>query len=181
MPAAKTRDQGKTSFVKEVLIDNPLANTKAVNDAWSEAGMDGTISETLVNKMRARMGLTGQTCAASGAAKKGAEASTKRPSTGKKRGRKPSQEIGTNSERKTTHAATRSGKQNDLLVELEAELDRLLFRVMNLGELDEVESSLAEAADGCTMPSSQSIEPFGFLSETLKRSTPGKNPRRFFS
>ncbi len=144
MPAAKTRDQGKTSFVKEVLIDNPLANTKAVNDAWSEAGMDGTISETLVNKMRARMGLTGN-LRGKRTAKKGAEASTKRPSTGKKRGRKPSQEIGTNSERKTTHAATRSGKQNDLLVELEAELDRLLFRVMNLGELDEVESSLREA------------------------------------
>ncbi len=144
MPAAKTRDQGKTSFVKEVLIDNPLANTKAVNDAWSKAGMDGTISETLVNKMRARMGLTGN-LRGKRAAKKGAEASTKRPSTGKKRGRKPKQEIGTNSERKTRHAATGSGKQNDLLVELEAELDRLLFRVMNLGELDEVESSLREA------------------------------------
>ncbi len=41
MPATKTRDQGKTSFVKELLIDNPKANTKAVNDAWSKAGMDG--------------------------------------------------------------------------------------------------------------------------------------------
>ena len=127
-----------------MLIDDPLANTKAVNVAWSKAGMDGTISETLVNKMRAKMGLTGN-LRGKRAAEKGAEASTKRPYTGKKRGRKPKQETGTNSGRKTTPTATRSGKQNDHLVELEAELDRLLFRVMNLGGLEEVESCLREA------------------------------------
>ena len=70
----KTRDQGKTSFVKELLIDHPMANTKAVNEAWTTAGMDGTISETLVNKTRSHMGLAGNL-------------------RGKKRGRKPKQEI----------------------------------------------------------------------------------------
>src|SRR3954454_4498725 len=59
MPATATRSPGKTMFVKEVLLDNRLANTQAVNDAWKAAGMEGSISPTLVNKMRSRMGLTG--------------------------------------------------------------------------------------------------------------------------
>ena len=59
MPAATKRDRGKTTFVKEYLNDHPHANPKGVNEAWTEAGMEGTISETLVNKMRSTMGLSG--------------------------------------------------------------------------------------------------------------------------
>ena len=61
MPATATRNQGKTLFVKETLIDHPTANPKFVNDAWEKAGMEGTISDTLVNKMRSQLKLTGQT------------------------------------------------------------------------------------------------------------------------
>ena len=50
---------GKTSFVKEFLQENPHGNAAAVNEAWAAAGIDGTISPTLVNKMRASLGLTG--------------------------------------------------------------------------------------------------------------------------
>ena len=59
MPEAAAKNLGKTSFVKEILFDNPQANPTAVNEAWTAAGMDGTISATLVNKMRAELGLTG--------------------------------------------------------------------------------------------------------------------------
>src|SRR5271166_2277203 len=50
---------GKTMFVKEFLNDHPEGNVKAVNEAWTAAGFDGTISETLVYKARASLGLTG--------------------------------------------------------------------------------------------------------------------------
>ncbi len=140
MPATKTRDQGKTSFVKELLIDHPMANTKAVNEAWSAAGMEGSISETLVNKTRSTMGLAGN-LRGKRRTKIEAAASTKRPYTGKKRGRKPKQETVTIADGKAAPA----GKRNDRLVELEADLDRLLFRVMNEGELAQVENALREA------------------------------------
>src|SRR5271157_2107496 len=91
MPTAKTRDQGKTSFVKELLIDHPTANTKAVNKAWSAAGMEGTISETLVNKTRSHMGLAGNLRGKRGT--KTEALSTKRAYTGEKRGRKPKHET----------------------------------------------------------------------------------------
>ena len=57
--ATATRDQGKTGFVKEFLCDHPLGNVKAVNEAWAAAGKNGTIGSTLINKMRAQMGLSG--------------------------------------------------------------------------------------------------------------------------
>jgi len=55
--ATATRDQGKTSFVKEFLSDHPLGNVKAVNEAWAAAGMNGTIGSTLINKTRALLGV----------------------------------------------------------------------------------------------------------------------------
>jgi hypothetical protein len=54
------RDQGKSAFVGDVLTKDHQANTEAVNRAWTKAGHAGTISESLVNKIRSRMGLTGQ-------------------------------------------------------------------------------------------------------------------------
>src|SRR5271166_6635695 len=132
MPTVKPRDQGKTSFVKELLIHNPKANTKAVNEAWSAAGMQGTISETLVNKTRSHMGLTGNLRGKRRTKQAGA-ASTKRPYNGKKRGRKSKQESVAIAERNAAQSGTRMGKRNGRLVELEAELDRLLFGGMNLG------------------------------------------------
>ena len=58
---ATRTNQGKSMFVKELLNDDPQANHRAVNEAWRKAGMLGTISPTLVSRMRSRMGLTGNT------------------------------------------------------------------------------------------------------------------------
>jgi hypothetical protein len=144
MPTVKARDQGKTSFVKELLIHHPKANTKAVNEAWSAAGMQGTISETLVNKMRSHMGLSGN-LRGQRRTKTEAAASTKRAYNGKKRGRKPKQETVAIGDGNAAPTGARADKRNDRLVELEADLDRLLFRVINEGELAEVENALREA------------------------------------
>ena len=48
-----TTTPGKTSFVKEFLNDHPQGKVKDVNQAWLSSGFTGTISPTLVNKMRA--------------------------------------------------------------------------------------------------------------------------------
>src|SRR5271165_114379 len=136
MPTVKTRDQGKTSFVKELLIHNPKANTKAVNEAWSAAGKQGTISETLVNKTRSHMGLAGN-LRGKRSTKTEAAASTTRANTGKKRGRKPKQETVAIGDGNAAPTGARAGKRDDRLIELEADLDRLLFRVMNEGRSEE--------------------------------------------
>ena len=59
LPKTATATPGKTSFLKEFLHDNPQGNVKAVNEAWTAAGFDGTISTALVYKARASLGLTG--------------------------------------------------------------------------------------------------------------------------
>ena len=41
MATTATAAPGKTSFVKEFLKDNPQANAKAVNEAWTAAEMKG--------------------------------------------------------------------------------------------------------------------------------------------
>ena len=59
LPKTATATPGKTSFLKEFLNDHPEGNFKSVNEAWKAAGFDGTISEALVYKARASLGLTG--------------------------------------------------------------------------------------------------------------------------
>lgn len=142
------RDQGKTEFVRQMLQENPHANARIVREAWVASGHEGEISQSLVNKQRSELGLTGNI---KGGRPKGstskATATAEKPAyTGKKRGRKP----------KSAHAnghlagsngvpvepARRSGSRQTQLAEVETEIDRLLFRVMFLGGLEEIEESL---------------------------------------
>jgi hypothetical protein len=55
--ATKTRrrDEGKSSFIKELLVEHPQANADAVNKAWKKAGMEGTISVALVTMIRSEL------------------------------------------------------------------------------------------------------------------------------
>jgi hypothetical protein len=140
------RNQGKTEFVKEVLANNPLANATLVREAWAAAGHSDSISQTLVNKQRSEMGLAGNL--KGGRPKKSESAvAEKRPYTGKKRGRKP-KSAGSNG-----HEAAGNGRSFDApkgktggrqaqLSLIEAEIDRLLFRVMHIGGLEDIEDSL---------------------------------------
>jgi hypothetical protein len=128
MASTAARSPGKTSFVKEVLIDNPHANPKAVNEAWAAAGMKGTISTALVNKMRARMGLSGNLRGKG----KTALAADKlyRPA--------PSPSV------RLAPKGPRSARDRALF-DLEREIDRLLFKVMGIGDLPDVAESLRAA------------------------------------
>ena len=121
---------GKTMFVKEFLNDHPQGNVVAVNEAWKAAGFDGSIGSTLVNTMRASLGLTGNL-----------RRNTKRSktsATSKKRAEP----------RKETTAASNGqprANRSTVLNDMEAEIDRLIFKAMAIGDLTEIEDTLRQA------------------------------------
>ena len=134
-PREATATLGKTNFLKAFLHDNPQGNTKAVNEAWKAAGFDGTISTSLVYKARASLGLTGNL------SEKTKKSKAKATSTGKKLGRprkEPTAPV-------TGQPRGRKSARTLALTELEADIDRLIFKVMGVGDLTEIEDSLRRA------------------------------------
>jgi hypothetical protein len=132
MPASETRNQGKSMFVKEWLHDYPQANAEAVNVAWRSAGYSGTISPSLVSNVRSRLGLAGNT----GRGRRGKVASP-----AKRRGRP----AGTARAEANASAAMGIRKRSKDLMALEVELDHLLMKVVEVGQLPDVEASLRKA------------------------------------
>jgi hypothetical protein len=139
MAKAASATPGKTSFVKEFLNDNPQGNSKAVNEAWKAAGFDGTISPTLVNKTRVLLGLTGKLSGKTRKTETAAEG--KATSTGKKLGRPRKEPTAAVNEKPRGRKSARTVA----LTELEADIDRLIFKVMGVGDLTEIEDTLRRA------------------------------------
>jgi hypothetical protein len=124
---------GKSMFVKEFLHDNPQGNVDAVNKAWQAAGFDGTISPTVVKTMRASLGLTGNLRV--NTTKSKTSAAVKKRITPRK---------------ETTAKVNVQPRGSDnsrtvVLNELEADIDRLIFRAMAIGDLTEFEDTLRQA------------------------------------
>ena len=141
MPAAVARDQGKTAFIKQVLFDDELANWARINELWADSGHDGSISVSLVNKMRSEMGLTGNL-------RRGPKGAAKKAYTGKKRGRKPKSEQVEAAPAPESAAPPSFRGRNarvNRLADVEADIDRLLFKVMAVDGLTEVEDTLRHA------------------------------------
>jgi hypothetical protein len=123
---SKPRTQGKSAFIKEVLVDNAQATVKIVNEAWSKAGMNGTISDTLVSNIRSELGLTGNLRKKAGtAAKKAAKAAPTIADAPVARGRR--------------------SDRDRLLAEVEGDFDRLIFKLMVVGGMEKVEDDLRRA------------------------------------
>ncbi len=126
---------------------NPQANARKVRDAWTEAGHEGSISQTLVNKQRSELGLAGNLKGGRPPKEAASAVAEKPPYTGKKRGRKPKSayanghQTGGNGVPLEATRKTGGGRQAQLS-EFEAEIDRLLFRIMVLGGLEDIEESL---------------------------------------
>ncbi len=138
MAKTDTATPGKTNFLKEFLHDNPQGNTKAVNEAWQAAGFDGTISTALVYNTRASLGLTGNLRWKTKKPKTAAKG--KATSTGKKPGRprkEPTSAV-------NGQPRGRKSARTLALTELEADIDRLIFKVMGVGDLTEIEDSLRQ-------------------------------------
>ncbi len=132
-PAAKKSkpvlNPGKSMFVKEYLNDHPQGNVRAINEAWRAAGFKGTISKTVIFKVKASLGLTGNT-----EKSKATATSTKRVTPRKV----PTAAV-------NVQPRNSDGAHTVVLNELEADIDRLLFKVMAIGNLTEIEDTLRRA------------------------------------
>jgi hypothetical protein len=124
---------GKSMFVKEFLHDNPQGNVDAVNQAWLAAGFDGTISPTLVKTMRASLGLTGNL-----------RANTKKSKTSATSTKRETPRKETAAEVNVQPRMSNSARTVELN-ELEADIDRLIFKAMGIGDLAEIEDTLRRA------------------------------------
>jgi hypothetical protein len=123
-----TSSPGKAMFVKEFLHDNPQGNVAVVNKAWQAAGFGGTISPTVVKTMRASLGLVGNL-----------RRNTKKSKTSN---------IGKKSGTPRNESAANADVHSDrtlILNDLEADVDRLIFRAMAICDLTEFEDLLRQA------------------------------------
>ena len=142
MPATAIRNQGKAMFVKEVLLDNPHANAQDVIEAWQAAGMEGTISASLISKVRSESGLAGNLRGRRRRRTRTAKAAFAGSTpTGKRRGRPPKQ-VAAQADG-MGQAETR--RRRNPLDDLEVEFDRLLLKVSDQGNLTRVEDALRRA------------------------------------
>ena len=64
MATVKGKNEGKSMFLKEYLVDRPDAGKEAIDAAWRAAGNEGTISTSLIGKLQRDLGLTGKGTAA---------------------------------------------------------------------------------------------------------------------
>ena len=163
MASAVGRDQGKSAFVRDVLAKDRQANHEAVNRAWTEAGRAGTISESLVGKLRSELGLTGPPRpgarvpeSAESAGQPTAPATrpapaTRRGTAPKKGGehtpakgdRRPVPQV-TASEAEPQGTGSQSGgaDRTRVLTRLEGQIDEMLFEIKVAGGLPEFEEAL---------------------------------------
>jgi hypothetical protein len=128
---------GKSMFVKEFLNDHPHGNVSAVNEAWQAAGFDGNISPALVNQIRAKLGLTGNL--------RGSAKGSKPSPTGKKLGRPRKETTAAVNGKPLMHPSGIENDRTHALLSIETEIDKLLFQVMLIGNLPEIETVLREA------------------------------------
>jgi hypothetical protein len=116
-------NQGKTAFVTKHLRRDPGASDEAINEAWAAAGNEGGISGSLLYKIRAKRGLTGKK-KGRGARKKGRAGRTSAPV------------IET---QKPVNGRTGRGR---VLAEVEGDIDHLIFKMMRVGGMEEIEGEL---------------------------------------
>ena len=109
----------KTSFVRDFIQKNPTANRKAVEEAWLAAGNEGPIISSLVSHLRSKMGLTG-----------------------KKRGRSAKGKVTGTIPEPTDVRKPRSVGRDAALAEIEGDIDRLIFKLIAVGGMEEIEDEL---------------------------------------
>jgi hypothetical protein len=132
-------DQGKSAFLRELLGDDPEADMQAVNDAWQEAGNPGTISGSLVSKIRSGLGLTDKGRSPGEAAGR-PKAKKKRPAT---RPVTPAQSESDGPAPATaTGPASTAGDRGRTLDQVEARIDELIFELKDLGGLERAQEAL---------------------------------------
>jgi hypothetical protein len=156
MATVKGKNEGKSMFLKEYLVDHPDAGTEAIAAAWREAGNEGTISTSLIGKVRKDLGLTGKgTAQAKSRARGGAgqRSSTDAKSDVRRAGpagggRTPTQESSrpvTGRLERPAEPQAAGGDRTGTLIRLEGVLDDLLHEIKLTGGLPEFEETLRRA------------------------------------
>ena len=85
--ATTARKTTKSAFLTGFLQKNPTANQDVVNEAWMKAGYTGSVSRSLVGKLRTDLGLSGNTRTRPTTTKPKAQITTKPTEPKAKRGR----------------------------------------------------------------------------------------------
>jgi hypothetical protein len=139
MATVKQKSEGKSMFLKEYLMENPSAGGEAVAAAWREAGNEGTISESLIAKIRRELGLTGK-----GATKSKAESRVSPEDRGRTLAKKNTETEGEGMERPAAPQVA-GGERTGVLIRLEGTIDELLHEMKLAGGLPEFEVTLRQA------------------------------------
>jgi hypothetical protein len=125
-------NQGKTAFVTQHLRRDPGASDEAINEAWAAAGNEGSISGSLLYKIRAKKRLTGK--------KKGRGAGQKGRAKSSPKGAR----VGRTAEPVAVMPKPVNGRtgRGRFLAEVEEDIDRLLFRLVGAGGMETIEDGL---------------------------------------
>ena len=156
MATVKRKDEGKSMFLKEYLVDHPDAGTEAIAAAWREAGHEGTISTSLIGKVRKDLGLTGQGTAqgksrarvGTGQRSSAGSKSDARGASTEVGGRTPAQESSrpvTGGSEQPAAPRAAGGDRTGVLIRLEGAIDDLLYEIKLTGWLPEFEETLRRA------------------------------------
>ena len=156
MATVKGKSEGKSMFLKEYLVDHPDAGKEAIDEAWQEAGNEGTISTSLIGKVRRDLELTGQGTAkvksrASAETGKRSSADSKSDARGagpEGGGRTPAKENSrhvTVALERPAESPTAGGDRARVLIRLESEIDGLLHEIKMTGGFPEFEETLRKA------------------------------------
>ena len=156
MATVKQKNEGKSMFLKEYFVDHPDAGKEAIDAAWRAAGNEGTISTSLIGKVRKDLGLTGQgTAQGKSRARVGTGQQSSAGSKSDARGAGP--EVGgrtpaKESSRPVTGGLERpaepqaaGGDRTRMLIRLEGAIDDLLHEIKMAGGLPEFEETLRKA------------------------------------
>ena len=143
-------------FLKEYLVDHPDAGKEAIDAAWREAGNEGTISTSLIGKVRRDLELAGKGAAKvksrtrvgtgqrSSADSKSAARGVGPEAGGRTPAKEDSGHVTEGSERPAAPRAA-GGDRSRVLIRLEGGIDDMLHEIKMAGGLPEFEETLRRA------------------------------------
>ena len=133
-------DQGKSVFIRDLLGRDPEADEDAVIEAWHKAGNQGTISGSLIYKIRSGLGLTGKGRSSGEAAGRPKAKATKSPKAKPVATAQP--ESNGPPAASATEPKSTAGARGGALDRVEDRIDDLIFELKDLGGMERAQEAL---------------------------------------
>jgi len=143
MASGTVVNQGKTPFTREQLEKNSTADADSISEAWQKSGHDGTISASLVYKIKTEMGLTGR--GKPGRPPKSAAAGLKRSKPRGRPRKNPLPLPAAEGRRVVTRVTAQAHDEDAVLDDLEDAIDDLIGKIKQVGEHTEAVRALRKA------------------------------------